>query len=306
MSAVLTETKTDALQAFWDSPKARVLFDRAIQLAMDEDLGLENPQDITTKATVSSDVVAKGGLFCKQPAVVAGLSVFQRVLHKYDGNIKVVPTVKDGYFSNGKVEQIATIEGPAGALLTGERVALNLIQRMSGIATMTRKFTEIADKAGLAIKLLDTRKTTPGLRIFEKYAVVVGGGTNHRFGLNEAVLIKDNHIRVAGGITKAILAAKKNAPNVVIEVETTTLEEVAEALQHNVTTIMLDNMSPKMVAEAVALISGKAQVEVSGGVNQSNLQTYLIPGVTAISIGALTHSASNIDMSVEIETFVDQ
>ncbi len=304
MSAVLTQSKSDALQAFWDSPKAKVLFDRAIQLAMDEDLGLENPQDITTKATVSSDVIAKGGLFCKQSAVVAGLGAFQRVLQKYDSNIKVVPTVEDGYVSHGRVEQIATIEGPAGALLTGERVALNLIQRMSGIATLARRFSEIAE--GTGIKLLDTRKTTPGLRIFEKYAVLVGGGTNHRFGLDEAVLIKDNHIRVAGGITKAILAAKKNAPNVVIEVETTTLEEVAEALQHEVTTIMLDNMSPKMVAEAVALINGKTQVEVSGGVNQSNLHAYLIPGVTAISIGALTHSASNIDMSVEIETFVEQ
>lgn len=304
MSAVLSQSKTDALQAFWDSSKAKVLFDRAIQLAMDEDLGLENPQDITTKATVSCDVIARGGLFCKQSAVVAGLNVFQRVLQKYAPNIKVVPTVQDGYFSHGRVEQIATIEGPAGALLTGERVALNLIQRMSGIATLTRRFTEIAE--GTNIKLLDTRKTTPGLRIFEKYAVLVGGGTNHRFGLNEAVLIKDNHIRIAGGITNAILAAKKSAPNVVIEVETTTLEEVAEALKHNVTTIMLDNMSPKLVAEAVALIDGKTQVEVSGGVNQSNLHTYLIPGVTAISIGALTHSASNIDMSVEIETFVDQ
>lgn len=304
MSSVLIQSTTETLGSFWDNPKVGALFDRAIQLAMDEDLGWVNPIDLTTRATVSDDVVAVGGLYCKQAAVIAGLDVFQRVLFKYDNRIKVSSRVKDGHVSFGREEQIAAIEGPAGPLLTGERVALNLIQRMSGVATLTRKFTELAD--GTGIKILDTRKTTPGLRIFEKYAVLVGGGVNHRFGLNEAVLIKDNHIRIAGGVTKAVLQAKKNAPNAVIEVETCTLEEVQEALTHNVSTIMLDNMTPQMVEKAVAIIDGKTQVEVSGGVNQSNIQNYLIPGVTAISIGALTHSASNIDMSVEIETFAEQ
>lgn len=263
--------------------------------------------DITTQATIAQDKLVKAELVLKQKATVACLDIFQRVLQVLDANAKVTLLVEDGTQIEKIPSTVARIEGQARALLMGERLALNLVQRLCGIATLTRQYTALAGPRG--IKILDTRKTTPGLRALEKRAVLAGGGTNHRMGLFDAVLIKDNHIQAAGSITAALAQVERylaEHPQIKlqkpVEVEVASIEQLDEALKLGVEAVLLDNMKPEMVKEAIQQISTYKKncfVEVSGGVNLSNLETYLIEGVNAISIGALTHSATNIDLSLE-------
>lgn len=264
--------------------------------------------DITTMATIDADAVSEAQLVLKEPAVIAGLDLFALVLKSLDEKIEVEILAREGtYISKDAIPQtVAVVRGHARTLLMGERLSLNLTQRMCGIATLTRKYTEKAGAKG--IQILDTRKTTPGLRMMEKAAVKAAGGTNHRMGLYDAVLIKDNHIKAAGSITCALtrvrdfLKANPQCRPRKIQVEVCTLEQLAEALEQSVEAVLLDNMEPALVKKAIEKISSTKKncfVEVSGGVNLSNLDGYLIEGVTAISIGALTHSAANIDLSLE-------
>lgn len=278
------------------------LIDDALDIAIREDLGCLDQRDITSSALVAGERVATGSLYCKQPGVIAGLDIFTYALKKFDRRISVTPTVSEGEWVDQAAQCIATFRGPALSLLSGERLALNLLQRMSGIATVTKKYVDLAHP--FSIQIRDTRKTTPGLRIFERQAVAAAGGTNHRFGLFDAILIKDNHIKIAGGIEAAIDTLKNTHPDLPIEVEATSLHEVQAAVDRNVHTILLDNMNPTMVRRSLAIIQGRAFVEVSGGINLSNLKDYLIPGVNAISIGALTHSAPSVDISLEIESYL--
>jgi nicotinate-nucleotide pyrophosphorylase (carboxylating) len=283
------------------SDTARMLMDRAIELAITEDLGAA-VQDPTTDAIVAPSVHANGAIYAKEAGVIVGLDVVELVMKRFDDRIEVTSLVEPGAFIKNVPTKIATFSGPAGAILKAERLALNLLQRMSGIATVTWRFVEMTK--GTKIEILDTRKTTPGLRAFERLAVAAAGGVNHRFGLYDAILIKDNHVRLAGGIRNAVEAARRSNSQLSIEVETTTLEEVAEAVDCRAERIMLDNMSPQQIQDAVALIKGRAYIEVSGGVKLSTIDGYLIEGVNGISIGALTHSAPGLDISLEVETFI--
>jgi nicotinate-nucleotide pyrophosphorylase (carboxylating) len=273
------------------------LIQMALELAKREDLS--DRGDITTLAIVEASRQAKAKVVCKQEAVIAGLAVFAQVLHSFDPAIKVDALIKEGERITSVPSTIVLLEGPARAILTGERLALNLLQRMSGIATLTSQFVALASPFGISIR--DTRKTTPGLRVFEKEAVALAGGENHRFGLFDAILIKDNHIEIAGSIDGAIATARRAAPGVSVQAEAATLEQVRQAVSAGVDAILLDNMAPAMVAQAVQVINGACFVEVSGGINIDNLKNYLIAGVNAISVGALTHSAPNIDISLEVE-----
>jgi nicotinate-nucleotide pyrophosphorylase (carboxylating) len=274
------------------------LISDAIDLAIREDLG-DQRLDITTASIVRTDRTVSGSVYCKQEAVVAGLRVFAYVLNRFDSQITVEPKVAEGQYVDSSPSVIATFSGPAASVLRGERVALNLLQRMSAIATVTRQFVELTKPSGIDIR--DTRKTTPGLRAFEREAVAIGGGQNHRFGLFDAILIKDNHIQIAGNIQTAIQHAREAHPTLPIEVEATTLTQVEQALEIGVASILLDNMSPLMIRSAVGIVHGACFIEVSGGINFKNIKNYLIEGVNAISIGALTHSAPNIDISLEVE-----
>jgi nicotinate-nucleotide pyrophosphorylase (carboxylating) len=277
------------------------LFKDCLGLAISEDMAGKFGCDLTTEATVAGHLQATGSIYCKQsPVVIAGLDVVEAVFKAFDHEAALIRQYHDGDVVETSPLVVATIRCRARAMLTGERIALNLLQRMSGIATLTREFVKIAHPS--KIKILDTRKTTPGLRVLERHAVRLGGGTNHRFGLADRILIKDNHILIAGGVAAAIQAVRRKQPDEAIEVECSSIQEVSESLEQGVAIIMLDNMSPSMVAEAVALINRRAQVEVSGGINIKNLTEYLLPGVDAISIGALTHSASNVDLSLEVES----
>jgi nicotinate-nucleotide pyrophosphorylase (carboxylating) len=277
------------------------LFKDCLALAIREDLAGKFGCDLTTQATVGEDLQATGAIYCKQSSVViAGLDVVETVFKAFDPNTVVTRLMQDGDVIESQPTLVATIRCRARAMLTAERIALNLIQRMCGIATLTREYVKTA--GATKVKILDTRKTTPGLRVLERYAVRIGGGTNHRFGLADKILIKDNHIRIAGGVRPAIQAVRREKPDEPIEIECAALEEVRESLIEGVATIMLDNMSPNMVQQAIALIDQRAQVEVSGGINIKNLKEYLLPGVDAISIGALTHSASNVDLNLEVES----
>jgi len=275
------------------------LIDDAIDLAIREDLG-DQGLDLTTACIVTTDRQVSGSVYCKQESVVvAGLRIFTYVLNKFDPKITVEKRVAEGQYIESSPSVIAKFTGPASSILKGERIALNLLQRMSAIATVTHQFVELARPFGIEIR--DTRKTTPALRVFEREAVALGGGQNHRFGLFDAILIKDNHIQFAGDITTAIKNAKQAHPQLPIEVEATTLTQVEQVLQLGVQTILLDNMSPQTIREAVSMIKGACFIEVSGGVNFKNIKSYLIEGVNAISVGALTHSAPNIDISLEVE-----
>jgi nicotinate-nucleotide pyrophosphorylase (carboxylating) len=272
------------------------LADSAIQLALAEDLGRG---DTTSNLCLEAGHIITAMVVVKQKAVIAGLDIASRVFHQVDEAIKVETLLADGASINAPPATLARISGPARAILGAERTAINFLQHLSGIATLTRNFVDRI--AGTDIKILDTRKTTPGLRTFEKQAVVLGGGTNHRFCLSSAVLIKDNHIAIAGGIGCAVDRVRANDPTVKIEVEVKTLLEVEEAVKCGVQAIMLDNMTPDMVQEALKLIPRSCFVELSGGITLNNIDHYLIEGVDAISIGALTHSAPSIDISLEVE-----
>ena len=268
--------------------------DHLIMEALREDISSE---DVTTNAVMHEAVTGEVDLICKQDGVIAGLQIFQRVFELLDKDTKVEFFCKDGdEVKNGQL--MGKVTGDIRVLLSGERVALNYLQRMSGIATYTRSVAKLLEGSG--VTLLDTRKTTPNCRVFEKYAVRVGGGCNHRYNLSDGVLLKDNHIGAAGSITKAIQMAKAYAPFVrKIEIETETLEQVVEAVEAGADIIMLDNMTPEVMKQAVALIDGRAQTECSGNITKENIARICEIGVDFVSSGALTHSAPILDISMK-------
>jgi nicotinate-nucleotide pyrophosphorylase (carboxylating) len=262
--------------------------------ALKEDIGLG---DITTTSCVPEDAVSTGVFRAKESGVVCGLDIVLRVFALLDNRVAVTKRVSDGA-SVAVGDIIADIAGPSRAILSGERVALNILQHMSGIATKTRELSELI--VGTSAKIVDTRKTTPGLRAIEKYAVLVGGGANHRFGLFDGVLIKDNHIKASGGIANAVASARGNAPHTLrIEVECETRDEVLQALDARADIIMLDNMSIGDMAANVQLIAGRALVEASGNMGDRDLRAVAETGVDFISIGALTHSVRALDISLK-------
>jgi nicotinate-nucleotide pyrophosphorylase (carboxylating) len=273
--------------------------ERLIELAIMEDVGLG---DLTSEATVPDDRSGEAELFCKEDGVVAGLEVAAMVFRHCGERVTLVPSVADG----GEVkrgEMIALIGGNIRAILMGERTALNFLQRMSGIATLTRKFVKAV--AGTGVKITDTRKTVPGLRVFDKWAVRLGGGVNHRFGLDDMMLIKDNHIAAAGSITNAVERCRRymdvRRVSVPIEVETKNLPEVEEALSiSGIARIMLDNFAVADMRRAVELIDHRVEVEASGGITLDSVEGIAGTGVDYVSIGALTHSAKALDISLEL------
>lgn len=267
-----------------------------IDYALDEDIG---SGDITTNALIPHDLQTKATMVAKSSGIIAGLEVAEYVFRTLSPDIIWKSFVNDGdKVIKGAI--IVEIAGSYRALLTGERLALNFMQRMSGIATMTNNY--VSELAGYKTQILDTRKTVPGLRLLDKYAVLMGGGTNHRIGLYDMVLIKDNHIKVAGGITEAVARIKKSTPErIQIEVETTTIEEVKEALAAGVDIIMLDNMTIQTMEESVKLINGSTKIEASGNMTLERLREVAATGVDFISIGALTHSVAAFDISMNIE-----
>lgn len=268
--------------------------DHLIKEALQEDISSE---DVTTNAVMKEAVTGEVQLICKQDGVVAGLDVFRRVFEILDENVKIDFYCKDGDEVK-KGELMGVVTGDIRALLSGERVALNYLQRMSGIATYTHSVAKLLE--GTKTKLLDTRKTTPNMRIFEKYAVRVGGGYNHRYNLSDGVLLKDNHIGAAGSVTKAVEMAKEYAPFVrKIEVEVENLDMVREAVDAGADIIMLDNMSPEDMKEAIRIIDGRAETECSGNVTKENIDRLTSLGVDYISSGALTHSAPVLDISLK-------
>ena len=274
----------------------RAAVDDLVRRALAEDVG---SGDVTTLATIPLGVRGRGVLLAKAPMVVAGLDVARAVFAEVAGSAPVVftPTVADGdRVAPGDV--LASLEGPAAVLLTAERTALNLLQRLSGIATATRAYVEAA---GGRITVLDTRKTTPTLRALEKYAVRVGGGTNHRFGLFDLILIKDNHVRLAGGIGPAIAKARAASPGLRVEVEAQSVEEAAAAAEAGADIILLDNLSTPEIRQAVTIIAGRAKTEVSGGVTLARIPELATTGADFVSVGALTHSVHAADISLELE-----
>lgn len=272
----------------------RVNIDRYILNALREDITSE---DVTTNAVMREAAIGQAELICKQDGIICGLEVFKRTFELLDDKAVFETDVKDGDFvKNGQV--MGVIKGDIRALLSGERTGLNYLQRMSGIATFTNSL--VKELEGKKTKLLDTRKTTPNMRPFEKYAVKVGGGTNHRYNLSDGILIKDNHIGAAGSITKAVAMAKEYAPFVrKIEVEVETLEQLDEALDAGADIIMLDNMDNDTMREAVRRVAGKAQTECSGNVTKERLAEIADIGVDYVSAGALTHSAPIMDISLK-------
>ena len=268
--------------------------DHLIEEALREDISSE---DVTTNSVMKEAVQGEVELLCKQDGIVAGLDVFERVFHLLDADTKVEFFCKDGEeVKNGQL--MAKVTGDIRVLLSGERVALNYLQRMSGIATYTKSVAKLLE--GTKTKLLDTRKTTPNMRIFEKYAVRVGCGYNHRYNLSDGVLLKDNHIGAAGSVTKAVQMAKEYAPFVrKIEVEVENLEMVKEAVEAGADIIMLDNMTPEDMKRAIELIDGRAETECSGNVTKENIGNVTAVGVDYISSGALTHSAPILDISLK-------
>lgn len=268
--------------------------DNLILMALKEDISSE---DITTNSVMREYKKGIVQLICKQDGIIAGLQIFERTFLLLDKNIEVKMYTKDGNFVK-KGEILAEVIGDIRVLLSGERVALNFLQRMSGIATYTNNVVKLLE--GSNIKLLDTRKTTPNMRIFEKYAVKIGGGNNHRYNLSDGILLKDNHIDAAGGVKNAIKMAKEYAPFVrKIEVEVENLQMVKEALEAGADIIMLDNMTPDMMKEAVKMAKGKAETECSGNITKENIQKVIETGVDYISSGALTHSAPILDISLK-------
>lgn len=276
-----------------------LLVEENVKRALNEDLQYG---DITTESVVLDHKIAKVDIIAKEKGVIAGTEVFKMVF-KILGDVEVNFSVNDGE----EVEEgqhFGEVFGDAKKILMGERVALNYMQRMCGIATLTREFVERLE--GTKVKLLDTRKTTPNMRIFEKYAVKVGGGTNHRFGLNDGVMIKDNHIEAAGGIKNAVSLARKNSPFVrKIEVEVESIDQLKEALEAKADIIMLDNMDIKTLKEAVKLIDNKVEVEASGNVTLDNIREIAKTGVNFISTGAVTHSFKVLDISMKNFRYID-
>ena len=262
--------------------------------ALTEDIGTG---DLTSEALFGADDRCRAVILFKEEGVLCGLPVASAAFRKLDEAIELERLVGEGELVAEAPQEVVRLKGRTRAILGAERVALNLVGRLSGIATLTRRFVEEVEGSGVAI--LDTRKTTPGLRILEKYAVQIGGGVNHRIGLFDAVLVKDNHLRLAGGVEEAVRRLRTSV-SLPLEVEADTLEQVEQALALGVERILLDNMSPSEVTAAVELVAARAQLEVSGGVTLDNVRAYAETGVNAISIGALTHSARSLDVSLEV------
>ncbi len=285
----------------------RLVADKYIKIALEEDI---NSEDVSTNAVMPEYKKGEVYLFAKEDGIIAGLQIFERVFKLLDENTEVTfietngRTIQDG----DRVEEgqaLAVVTGDIRVLLSGGRTALNYLQRLSGIATYTRHLADMLK--GSKTKLLDTRKTSPGMRIFEKYAVRIGGGCNHRYNLSDGVLLKDNHIDAAGGVKEAIEAARSYAPFVrKIEVETEDLDMVREAVEAGADIIMLDNMSPEMMAEAIRIIDGRAETECSGNITKENIETITSLGVDYISSGALTHSAPILDISLKHLRVLDE
>ena len=270
--------------------------DELLLSSLKEDIGTG---DITTLCCIPAENRSNAYFLAKESGVICGIDIAARVFSLVDENAIFTPLIKDGDTVN-KGDIFATVAGPSRGILSGERVALNLMQRLSGIATATSKAVEAV--SGAKARIVDTRKSTPGLRVLEKYAVRTGGGHNHRFNLSDGVLIKDNHISAAGGIANAVSAAKSSVPHVMkIEVETETLDEVREALVAGADIIMLDNMSLELMTEAVGLINGRALTEASGNMGEKDLAEVAKTGVDVISIGALTHSVKSLDISLKFK-----
>jgi nicotinate-nucleotide pyrophosphorylase (carboxylating) len=271
------------------------IVDEVVRRALSEDVGTG---DITTLLTVPDGLEAVGDFIATQPGVLAGMPVVERVFYWVNPTVRLERMVKEGqHFEAGAV--LAQVRGEARALLTAERVALNFLQRLSGIATLTARFVETV--RDLPVRICDTRKTTPGLRYLERYAVRVGGGYNHRFGLYDAVLIKDNHLAVCGGIAQAVHRVRRVLPHTMkVEVECATLQQVQEALEAGVDVILLDNMTLEELRESVRIAKGRAFLEASGGVRLDTVRRIAETGIDAISVGALTHSAPAIDIKLEL------
>ncbi len=271
------------------------VLDRLARAALDEDVG---SRDATTEATVDASAVAVATFVAKQEMVVAGLDVAMHVFHALSPKIGWEARAREGdRFKPGDL--IASVSGPARAILTGERVALNFLQRMSGVATITSRF--VAAVAGTGAKIRDTRKTTPLLRALEKRAVEIGGGVPHRSGLNTGILVKDNHVMLAGSVGEATRRAVAGAGGLLVEVEVERLDQVEEALANGAQMILVDNFTPDLVRAAVAQIAGRVPVEASGGITLANVRAYAEAGPDYIAIGALTHSAPATDISLEVE-----
>ena len=268
--------------------------DKLIRMALQEDITSE---DVSKNAVMRSAVKGTVDLIAKEDGIIAGLDVYARVFQILDEKTEISFNFKDGEAVK-KGDLLGTVTGDIRVLLSGERVALNYLQRMSGIATYTKQVSKLLE--GSKVTLLDTRKTTPNCRVFEKYAVRIGGGCNHRYNLSDGVLLKDNHIGAAGSVAKAVAMAKEYAPFVrKIEIEVETMEQVKEAVEAGADIIMLDNMTPEMMKEAVELIAGRAQTECSGNITKENIAKILETGVDFVSSGALTHSAPILDISMK-------
>ena len=268
--------------------------DKLIRMALQEDITSE---DVSTNAVMRSAVKGTVDLIAKEDGIIAGLDVYARVFQILDEKTEISFNFKDGEAVK-KGDLLGTVTGDIRVLLSGERVALTYLQRMSGIATYTKQVSKLLE--GSKVTLLDTRKTTPNCRVFEKYAVRIGGGCNHRYNLSDGVLLKDNHIGAAGSVAKAVAMAKEYAPFVrKIEIEVETMEQVKEAVEAGADIIMLDNMTPEMMKEAVELIAGRAQTECSGNITKENIAKILETGVDFVSSGALTHSAPILDISMK-------
>ncbi|MFM1654276.1 carboxylating nicotinate-nucleotide diphosphorylase [Brevibacillus sp. B_LB10_24] len=272
-----------------------LLVRQLLQQALIEDIGT---RDLTTELLFEPGDRLSGTLFAKQEGRIAGLSVAEEVFRLLDPEVRFAGLVSDGTDVKAG-ERIATVTGSARAVLSGERIALNFLQRMSGIATVTRDVCRSV--ADLPVRIADTRKTMPGLRLFDKHAVAVGGGINHRFGLYDAVMIKDNHIAASGSIRAAAAKVKRGAGHLVkIEVEAETLDQVIEAVEAGVDVILLDNMPPEMMREAVQIAGGRAVTEASGGITPETVREYAVTGVDVISLGWLTHSVKALDISLDL------
>jgi len=270
-----------------------------VRAALAEDVGAG---DITTEAAIPPEVRAEAAIVAKEPCIVAGLALAAAVFHELNSKVQVKLLVNEGDVV-AKGARVCALAGSAHAILTGERTALNFLQRLSGIATLTREFVEAV--AGTKAKILDTRKTTPTLRLLEKYAVAAGGGTNHRMGLFDAIMIKDNHRVILArlgpkALRNAVATARKKHPDAPIIIEADTLEQVEEAIAAGADHILLDNMMPDELREAVKLVAGRAKTEASGGVRLASVRAFAETGVDYISVGALTHSARAVDFSLEL------
>jgi nicotinate-nucleotide pyrophosphorylase (carboxylating) len=268
---------------------------RVVEAALAEDLG---PGDATSEGLFGAGETCRAALLLKQPGVVCGLPAAEAVFRALDPEVSFEPVAGDGDAISATPVTVALVEGTTRALLSGERTALNLLGRLSGIATLTRRYADAI--AGTGAVLLDTRKTTPGLRALEKYAVRCGGGTNHRLGLFDGILVKDNHLRLAGGVREAVERLRAAGSGLEIEVECDTLDQVAEALAAGADRILLDNMDPVALRRAVELTAGRAELEASGGVTLQTIRAVAETGVDVVSVGALTHSARSLDVSMEV------